>query len=392
MPKTGIHAPYSIQERNSKRNKKEIIFYVQFWNHLTRKYETAISTGKDNYRDAVIFAEHELKKRKQTLNTVTGDLTFREYAEPFYTENCPHCSRLKAEGKKISDEYINDSRGTLNNHIFPIQEFCSRKMNEISKRDGLMLREYLIKKNGLTRSTQKAFGLVKAIFSEAEYREDIPSDPFSKVSVPRYEEAKRNTFTREEIMKLFFDGKDHWDGAWLMFFTCACTGMRRGEVLGLRWEQIDFDNGVIEVNNQIKKQGDNLPKWRKVRTTALPNILKKYLIVEYDAREPAVKYVFHDKAGNPHQATYWEKHFKAALKSAEISTEGRNLVPHSLRHMVSSELTDAGLDDRVIMSTLGWNDKSTKNRYTHQISLDPIKRQGKIIDEIFSKKEKKKAK
>ena len=112
------------------------------------------------------------------------------------------------------------------------------RMVDIGKRHGLDLRQHLLDTVGQNRTAQKTFQLVKTIFKEAELREDIPVNPLTSIPILKYKKTSRDVFTRDELKTLFFGDVDHFQGARLMFFTCACTGMRMGEILGLRWQQI----------------------------------------------------------------------------------------------------------------------------------------------------------
>lgn len=98
-------------------------------------------------------------------------------------------------------------------------------------------------------------GVVKVVFSEALYREDIDKDPTYKIGAIKEHRREAGTFAREELAALFpAEGLGPWQGKrdFACFLLAAETGIRRGEILVLRWGSIDFDAAQIHVTDAWK--------------------------------------------------------------------------------------------------------------------------------------------
>ena len=124
---------------------------------------------------------------------------------------------------------------------------AAKRLSEITRADVLDLRSRLLAKNA-PATANKALGVVKVIFREALYREEIPRDAAAGVGKVKYRKEERGVFTAEELRRLF---PDHGNGPWRDIRDCPCfylaavIGLRRGEVLALRWQHIDVDRQCI---------------------------------------------------------------------------------------------------------------------------------------------------
>jgi len=101
----------------------------------------------------------------------------------------------------------------------------------------------------------KALGIVKVIFQEALYREEINRDPTAGVGRIKERRKERGIFTVEELRALFPDhGYNPWQDVhdYTCFYLAAVTGLRRGEILALRWRHINFERQVLTVSEAWK--------------------------------------------------------------------------------------------------------------------------------------------
>ncbi len=129
--------------------------------------------------------------------------------------------------------------------------------------------------------------------------------------------------------------------------TALNTGMRKGEILSLKWSNVDFKNGVIVVEGTKNGEIRKIPMNQKL-TQALQN----------DKKVSKGEYVFSEN-GKPYQdlKTGWW----SALKKAKI--EGFRF--HDLRHTFGSRLGMAGVDIRTIQELTDHKDIKMTMRYSH---------------------------
>ena len=140
---------------------------------------------------------------------------------------------------------------------------------------------------GLSRST---VGLIKApingVLTYAVESELVESNPLSGLKIKR----KKTNFqvqplTETEANRLFEQSKIFMAGYYYPHLLCALrTGLRLGEMIALKWEDIDFENRQIEVKRSYRKgrvTGTKTDRWRRVDMTPhLTETLKDLRIVQ----------------------------------------------------------------------------------------------------------------
>lgn len=155
-------------------------------------------------------------------------------------------------------------------------------------------------------------------------------------------------------------------------------GMRRGEILGLRWCDINFDERSIRINQALQRVGGKLQVTevkteRSRRVVAVPDSVVRALKARRarQAQDRLVagsdwkdgELVFTNPTGGPLEPITLHRDFKRLLRTAEISTETRF---HDLRHTAASLLLAEGVHLRMIMELLGHSSISlTANTYAH---------------------------
>lgn len=266
------------------RLKKEIRYqqrYKKIWSYKIDGHEWK-STGKTSKREAVKIAEEALKDKD---NPEDSYLTFGEYAKDYFiVDKCPRALRLADEGKTPTKRYQSIQRLNLETHVLTTS-FAKKRMRDIRRADIIDLRSRIVR-NGLSASTvNKVMSAVKTVFNEAEYREDIVRNPVSKIGNLKEADTKVDIFTLDELHRLF--NPETYDTIWndrmgyLCFFLTFNTGMRRGEVLALRWKAINFQKKYITICEAWKDTNTiGTPKSGKERYTPISkdllDMLKDY--------------------------------------------------------------------------------------------------------------------
>jgi integrase len=155
-------------------------------------------------------------------------------------------------------------------------------------------------------------------------------------------------------------------------------GLRRGEILGLRWSDVDFDSRTIRVNQALQRVGGKLQVTevkteRSRRVVAVPECVVRAVKTRraQQAQERLLAGIewkdtdlaFTNPRGGPLEPITLHRDFKRLLRAAELPTETRF---HDLRHTAASLLLAEGVHLRVIMELLGHSSISlTANTYAH---------------------------
>ena len=191
---------------------------------------------------------------------------------------------------------------------------------------------------------------------------------------------------------------------WRAYITTGLMcGLRPGELLGLRWEDVDFDSGVIRVRKCLKSLPDKTTGKRALvladlkteqsrRTIEMPRRVaaalkdlrkeqarwKLKLGPAYDVREMEI--VFGDRAGAPRWPQDVREYLQLLCSKAGI---GDRWTPRELRHTFVSVLSDSGVDIEQIADAVGHiNSTVTKTVYRHQIA-DKVTAAATAMDAIF---------
>lgn len=150
------------------------------------------------------------------------------------------------------------------------------------------------------------------------------------------------------------------------------TGLRIGEARGLRWQDVDFERGCFQVQNQLQRV-DGVLLLRRLKTEKSRREIPLSPIAfqaiqseqarhkESDFANP-LNLIFLNEDGRPMDAKYADKHLKRALDKAELPTMGM----HSLRHSAATALLQGGVPMPVVSRLLGHSSiHLTVNTYGH---------------------------
>ena len=148
--------------------------------------------------------------------------------------------RLLDEGKAISPTYVKVQRSRMERYIFS-DPICAMNIHFIRRADILDFRSRLRNRTG-TRTVNRTVGVLRIVFKEAYFREEINRDPTVGIGEVKYDRQKRGLLTAEEIKALFAECPGVWGDSrgYAAFSLAAYVGMRRGEILEFTWGQINF--------------------------------------------------------------------------------------------------------------------------------------------------------
>jgi integrase len=159
--------------------------------------------------------------------------------------------------------------------------------------------------------------------------------------------------------------------------VALCTGLRRGEVLGLRWSDIDLDAGTLSVRRSLDVDGTfKTPKNRSSRRTLRLTTRALGALGAHKPRQNEERLtkgdgwqdndlVFPSTLGKPMNAgNFYRRQFQPLLERAGLADEGFTF--HSLRHTFATTLAAEGVHPSTAQKMLGHSDiRMTLAIYTH---------------------------
>lgn len=156
-----------------------------------------------------------------------------------------------------------------------------------------------------------------------------------------------------------------------LYLTAAMTGLRQGELIALRWKDVDWKAGLIRVRRNYTRGRFGTPKSkRSSRAVPMPERVAIALNQHFERSSytGADDLVFcHPETGGPFDSSKMRKRFKVAIKAAGV----RSIRFHDLRHTFGTRMAAAGAPLRTIQEWMGHRDHKTTEIYA-DYAPDPV--------------------
>lgn len=212
----------------------------------------------------------------------------------------------------------------------------------------------------------KALVLMHGIFKRARKLYGLPTNPVAEVEKPPTQSSGDiEVFSPEEVMALVRAAASEQDAA--IYMTAAFTGLRRGELLALRWRDVDFSGQVIRVRASYAEGALTTPKSGKVRSVPMaPPVAEALAKLGQRQRWTGDDdLVFVGQTGSYLDGRALRRRYDAALERASL----RKLRFHDLRHTFGTRMI-AKADIRRVQEWMGHADIETTMKYLHYAPRD----------------------
>ncbi len=305
--------------------------------NLTIAREVEAALKGDLVRDEFEIADHRTQEKPLTLADV-------------WDKYLPWAKEHKKSWR--DDEYY------YHKHLEP--RFGSKALGDISAFDIEKMKTEL--KKGLNvrgkpfaaQTIKHQVVIIRRLFNLArKWNLYEGKNPVDSVSMPKVDNQKTEMLTDEEAQKLL-DTLESWpcreSAAFVKF--AMFTGLRRGELFRLAWNDIDFERGSVTLRNPKGGKTTTI----SVSTQALDTI--RDLPVTCDLVFPGRK----DENGNHKQRTDFKGPWLRIRMAARLPEDFRF---HGLRHHFASMLVSSGIDLTVVRELLTHKDMTTTQRYAH---------------------------
>ena len=334
---------------------------------IVEEFDKSIAEGEVMIHDkkAPYAVLNDPNISKQPLGDFFSD--WLAYIKPNVARTTHLCYRKITDRymEYINENYPNLTLGEVNhNHV---QNFLNYKLDK-----------------GCKGSSAKQYYLaLHSAFAFAVKMELIPKHPMDKLVVPRAERHEATFYNADELNELFevFKG----DRLELVVHIAAYYGLRRCEILGLRWDAIDFKNKTISIQRKIVSDYDDEGKMKlyvetRLKTNStrrtlplIPHIEEMLLEkkkTEAQFRKACGKsynkefdgFICRDNFGNMISPGYVTQHFHYIITKNGL----KHLRFHDLRHSCASLLLANDIPMKAIQEWLGHSNFAiTANLYSH---------------------------
>jgi len=361
-------------------------------------YYLYMSLGKDSttqkgykQKPFKILAKNEReakKKRIEIVASITQDwtdadrITVREFLTKWmtdYVKGKPLKIKTQIDYQMVIDNYLNPIIDLKLPQVTPI------RLNELYSK---------IKKETSSFAAAKTHRVLSSAFGKAVQWGILKDNPATSADGPTQEKPEQKVLTSDmiykflESMKSFTPGKriTNTERDYLICWMAIETGIREGELFGLRWTDINFDNNIVSVRQKLTTPGYN-PVFEKVKTKKsdrpilisdeLKEALKNKKAKQNELRlklgekwNSKFNLVFCNECGKPFghpidMCKFSGRNFKRLLKLAELPTD---IKFHGLRHTFATILLESGIHPKIVQEMLGHSSIGiTLDTYSHVV-------------------------
>lgn len=227
------------------------------------------------------------------------------------------------------------------------------------------------------RTVQLSRAVLRTMLADAEREQLVHRNVAGLVKGPRVERQEVQPWTAGETSRFLESMRGHRLAA--LFSVGVALGLRKGELLALRWEDVDLEGGSLRVHRTVQRLGEGMglvsgsPKTqRSRRTVPLPNVcvagLREHRARQEDERAQAgdawvdLGLVFSTAKGTVIEPRNLNRLFDQRIEAAGV----RRIRFHDLRHTCATLLLAQGVPARVVMEMLGHTQLSmTTDLYGH---------------------------
>ena len=347
-----------------------------------------------NLKELKVEFEKRKEEAKQGVDKKLSNITLDEWFEEWFARyKVPHIKETSVTPMKTKYR-ANFGRLIGNMKVADIRNMDIQDVINTMQREGKA-----------TSSMRDALGRVRECLESAKNNRIISENPCFDITVPWENVSKERRFlTQEEQNRFLQQVEDNWYKE--MFYIMFLTGMRIGEVGGLKWEDVDFKNKCININRSFSCQYEAGEK--TVRLTApkthnsyrkIPFMgeaekmflsqkkkqdkIKKELGKRYRSNGELSDLVFVTSMCSPVFRYHAEKEVKKVVKAIneqeafDSVREQRephyfeDLYPHAIRHTFCSRCFQLNMNPKVVQKLMGHQHYSTTiDIYTHVMQDD----------------------
>lgn len=333
-----------------KRYKKDGSYTWEFC--ITIRKKPRKQYRKSGFKTKIDAQQAEYEAISKLFNGYYFDkeaITFKNLAEMFL-KTCANKS------KSINRNY----RNSLNNHL---EFFHEIKIKDITS---LLVEKWINECPKTPATIKECIKFCKAVYNYGIKHDIVFKNPFLRVSIPKFIPKERKRLRLEEALNLLKECKQVYPDFYPILATQIFTGMREGELLAIKWSDIDFKTCKLKVQRQYT-QGelkDTLKTSSSYRIIDLCPTLLKILKEHRRMQSKINEFVFTNNSGNLHNPrNLIQRRFEPLLE--KIYGDKKYMRFYDLRGTYVDILLSQGVPLKYIQSQVGHsNFLTTMNAYS----------------------------
>ena len=312
----------------------------------------------------------------RSSDRIKADMPFGDWIDFWYQTYCRHTLRITTR---------TDYENRIYNHIIP--EIGKIPLNRLSqsdlqqfyakeKTDGRKLHAKTYGKGLSDRTIRGIHANCRTALQRAVQEGLIRTNPAVGCKLPPKKAREMQVLTQNEILRFLHQAKE--EGYYELFLLELGTGMRRGEILALKWSDLNFKTGELHIERQvyiIKAEVIISASKTKasIRTVILPPSLLKTLAVYKETVDSEWMFPSPSNNGRPRNPSSVRKRLQLILER----TGCKKVRFHDLRHTFATMVLEHGMDVKTLSATIGHvSSATTLDIYSH--ITDTMQRQAAV--------------
>ena len=350
-------------------------------------------TGKAICKNVLAKTQKECKEKLATaleqagkVDARKGQFTVGQWAETWFENYAkPSIRETAAYYKNYVDKHIVPNIGK--NKISKLTTLDIQKFYNKAKTKGWVRRYEGMKDLSLSNKTIRGLhAMLRQCLEQAVQERLIPYNPAVGCKLPPKKKKEMQTLPAEKISAYLAAAEEH--GVLPMFYLELTTGIRRGELVALLWDDLDLATQTLTISKSAGRINGEVkvtqPKTvNSVRTICLPQETINLLIQEH-SKYPSNPIMFPSPVtGKRYGPDCIGRLHKNLLKKAGIA---ENIPFHGLCHTFATLAIQQGIDAKTVSSILGhYSAGFTLDTYTHvtsEMQKDAVKRMGSFMAQV----------
>lgn len=225
--------------------------------------------------------------------------------------------------------------------------------------------------------------MIGSAYNLAMEQKLVTRNPTQGCALPKVEHKEMKTLTADQLSAFFQEARD--SGVYELYYLDLATGLRRDELLGLKWTDVDFDRRVVKVQRAISRQNGKVveaPLKTKNAYRTLPLSADAISVLMHQRRKTgSSEWVFPSPSGGPMSPDSVLHMLQLVLKRAGLP----RIRFHDLRHTCATMLCRQKISLRDIQLWLGHStDQTTADIYTHLDYRDKMNTANAAADMVLN--------
>lgn len=333
---------------------------------VTGKRQQKTKGGFKKKKDAEAALLQILKELEENEYIQQSNQLFSSYIDEWFEHYA----------KRVKETTAFSRKHTVEKHLKRENPFQHKPLSKITSKDIDTLYNIKLDEGYSTNTIRKIHQMLHQALEQAVNWNMIKSNPVSKVTPPSIKTKDIKIWSFDEVHTFLAESRK--SRHYIMFLLAIYTGMRKGEILGLKWSDIDFEKKVIKVVRSVSLITGvgyifTTPKTKKsIRQVPIPDFLIDELLAHKKTQEEwkaqsgeqfqELDLVISTKNGSIQDPRNVLREMRKICKNAKVT----NIRFHDIRHTHASILIAEGVDIVKVASRLGHtNPRITLEIYAH---------------------------